>query len=71
MVAKEKIKKIAILTIGAYLAMFIIVNGANLIGSAIFPPSEANIGDEVVIDIRGNNFLVATFKGYAKVSEVI
>ncbi len=69
MVAKEKIKKIAILIIGVYLAMFIIVNGANLIGGVIFPPSEANIGDEVVIDIGRNNFLVATFKDYTKVSE--
>ena len=38
MAAKEKIKKIVILIIGVYLAMFIIVNGANLIGSVIFPP---------------------------------
>ncbi|WP_298499299.1 hypothetical protein [uncultured Methanobrevibacter sp.] len=65
----EKLKKIALILAGIIIAYFIITFATASIANVIFPPSKASLTDEVVEDIGGDDFLVATLKGCLKIGE--
>ena len=62
-------KKVAVIIIGLFIALLVFNFVASSVFNIIFPPSEARYSDEVVVDIGGDNVLVATLDDCLKVSE--
>lgn len=62
-------KKVAVILVGIFVALLVISFVVGNVFNLIFPPSEARYGDEVVVDIGGDNVLVATLDDCLKVSE--
>lgn len=65
----SEIKKVFGIIIALFFAVLIMSFIVGAVINLVLPPSEAVYGDEVVVDIGENDFLVATLKGCAKVSE--